>query len=314
MEIKEIPIGKIKRDPKQPRTNFDPAAIAEMAQSILTEGVINPIEVDKSLTIVTGEMRWRASKKAGLKTIPAKIININPDVRFRRQVIENVHHNTMTEMDTAKALKKLLPTVFVDAASTKDGKLNRGAVENKGYKALGVVIGKDPRWVTRYFSFLSASPQFHKAVKKGTSLTYIDVINATPDQFKDRMEEKIIEGEFGTRDGARVVVQALKARPDKAPELLEKDYRDMQTSKIAQEVYKIVPDFSPTPMEDAIDKAFQPSEEITKAALKLKELLEKYPVTDMGPLNIPRVALALAALEREMTRWLLKSPSKQLTA
>jgi ParB family chromosome partitioning protein len=97
MQILQKNINEIRPDPNQPRKNFPEKRIREMAKSILTEGIINPIEIDKDGVIITGEMRWRSAKEAGLTTVPVKVIDPGEN-RFRRQVIENVHHNTMTTM------------------------------------------------------------------------------------------------------------------------------------------------------------------------------------------------------------------------
>lgn len=310
MRIVEVPIDKIKRDVNQPRTNFDPATISNMAASIRTEGVINAVEIDRDFVIITGECRVRACKEAGFKTVPCKIMSVNPRTRFRRQVIENIHSPTMTDMDTANALDKLLKDFFVPTVGTLNSKKNRGAVEDKGYQALAKLIGKDHRWVGRYFALLESSTAFKRAVKEGIPLSFIDVINAAPKEFKKEIERKVITGEFGTRDGARMVVGAIKARPDKAKELLSKDYSGMQTAKVAQTVYKIVPDFSETPETAALAKAFEPSEEISGAANKLIVLLDKYTIADMGGFNIPRVAMALEVLHKKTIRWMQGLPTK----
>ena len=75
-EPKEIEIGLIDRNPEQPRTVFDEDALNELANSIKTHGVIQPIIVKEDngrYVIIAGERRWRASRLAGLKTIPCVI-------------------------------------------------------------------------------------------------------------------------------------------------------------------------------------------------------------------------------------------------
>ena len=119
MNIIQKNINEIRPDTNQPRKNFPETRIREMAKSILTEGIINPIEVDKDGVIVTGEIRWRSAKEAGLKTVPVKVIDPGK-TRFRRQVVENVHHNTMTTMDTSRALSKLLSHNKLNAVQNSD--------------------------------------------------------------------------------------------------------------------------------------------------------------------------------------------------
>ena len=152
MEIIEIEIEKIKPDPNQPRTSIEEEYLAGMAHSIGQQGVINAIEVDKDLMIVTGEVRWRAAKMARLKTIPAKVIDISDDRRFVRQVIANIHSNTMSGWDTATALKKLLNTW---PGYEKDEALEMGADADEAIVWLSEIIGKSPAYIRKEVSFIN---------------------------------------------------------------------------------------------------------------------------------------------------------------
>lgn len=108
METIEVEINKIKPDPNQPRKYIDDDFLKGMAKGMITVGVINPIELDKDLMIVTGELRWRAAKIAGLKTIPAKIIEIDKDKRFLHQMHSNIQNVEISKWDIGVAAKKLL--------------------------------------------------------------------------------------------------------------------------------------------------------------------------------------------------------------
>ena len=68
MTIENIQISKIRPDKDQPRKYIDPEAVEGLAESYKNQGLINPIEVDKDNVIITGELRYQAAKKAGLKT------------------------------------------------------------------------------------------------------------------------------------------------------------------------------------------------------------------------------------------------------
>lgn len=311
MEIIEVDIRKITRDKNQPRNNFDPAAIIDMAKSIKTEGIINPIEVDKDFVIVTGEMRWRSAKKAGLETVPVKVITISSEERFRRQVIENVHHNTMTEEDTAKAVKHLLDDLQPRTARMAK-RLQGGGTEIKGTAYLSEMIGKSESWVKDRMDFLKTSNAFRKAVRGGLSPRYMRSINVVPEQFKGPMEEKIINKGFTTTDGAKIVANAIKHYPDSGVDLLNKDYSKLDPRGVYHEVKKLLPEFTETPVASAIEKAFQPSEEIAATINKLKGLLSKYTVADMGGFNIPRIVLGMRSLVTVMDKWLKTAPEKQL--
>ena len=93
----------------------------------MTTGVINPIEVDKTFKIITGERRWRASKIAGLKTVPVKILEIDKDERLVRKVIENIHNDTMDFHETSHALDRLRKSrLFHQVKQPKGGRPDEG--------------------------------------------------------------------------------------------------------------------------------------------------------------------------------------------
>lgn len=116
MRIEDVPISSVKPDPNQPRKEFDDEYIAGLAGSIETEGLINPIEVDENLVVITGECRYRACLLNDMQTVQVKInsTKMTPLERFRRQIIENLHQSgsrkgtPMSVVDTAMALRKLL--------------------------------------------------------------------------------------------------------------------------------------------------------------------------------------------------------------
>lgn len=112
LKIKMIPIDKIRPSPLQPRAMFDKDKIKELAGSIKEVGLIQPIVVNTSkkhgYTIIAGERRWRAMKKAGMKEVPAIVKNINYDQFLTQSLIENVHREDLSESEKYKALKKIM--------------------------------------------------------------------------------------------------------------------------------------------------------------------------------------------------------------
>jgi len=105
-----VDTDKISPDPNQPRTVFNDEEIASTAFTIESQGIINPIEVDENYVIVTGEIRWRAAQKAGLKRVPCIIWQNGSDKRFERQVVENLHHHQLSDRDREAAIVKLWKT------------------------------------------------------------------------------------------------------------------------------------------------------------------------------------------------------------
>lgn len=107
----EIDIGLIDRNPSQPRTNFDEDALAELASSIKVHGVIQPIIVKRNgdrYTIIAGERRWRASRLAGLKTIPCLFKDYSEREMSEIAIIENLQRENLNPIESAKAIKNLI--------------------------------------------------------------------------------------------------------------------------------------------------------------------------------------------------------------
>ena len=109
---KEIRLDRIESDPDQPRRTFDDERLEELADSIRQEGVLQPIAVRYSAdrdcyVILHGERRWRASKLAGLTTIPAIVRDVPEERRLIQQLMENVVREDLNAVDRAAALRAL---------------------------------------------------------------------------------------------------------------------------------------------------------------------------------------------------------------
>lgn len=110
--FKEIPLGKIQPNPKQPRRDFDEDELDELAESIRAFGVLQPVVVRPlkagSYELIMGERRLRASERAGKNTIPAVIRNTDDDTMLRDALIENVHRSDLNPIEEALAYEQLL--------------------------------------------------------------------------------------------------------------------------------------------------------------------------------------------------------------
>ena len=110
-EIVEIPINELRPNPYQPRTVFDEDALNELAESIKENGVFQPIIVKKSIKgydVIAGERRLRASKIAGLKTIPAIIRQLSDEKMAEISLLENLQRENLNSLEEAKAYKSLI--------------------------------------------------------------------------------------------------------------------------------------------------------------------------------------------------------------
>jgi ParB family transcriptional regulator, chromosome partitioning protein len=109
--VEEIKISEIIPNPNQPRKIFDEDALNELANSIKTHGVIQPIVVNKEengYLIIAGERRWRASKLAGLDTVPCIIKNYTERQIKEISIIENLQREDLNPIEAARAIKQLM--------------------------------------------------------------------------------------------------------------------------------------------------------------------------------------------------------------
>ncbi len=111
-DAKEIELPRIEPDAHQPRRTFDEERLEELASSIRTEGVLQPIvvryEQERDIyVIVHGERRWRAARRAGLSAIPALVRDVPEERRLLQQLMENVIRDDLNAIDRAAALRSL---------------------------------------------------------------------------------------------------------------------------------------------------------------------------------------------------------------
>lgn len=107
----EIALDKIDRNEEQPRKNFDEVAMTELVNSIRIHGVITPIilvEKGDRYMIIAGERRWRAARRAGLKTIPAIVRKYTKEQIREISLIENLQREDLNPIETANAIKQLM--------------------------------------------------------------------------------------------------------------------------------------------------------------------------------------------------------------
>ena len=109
--VNEVDISELRANPYQPRKQFDPDSLEELAESIKEHGIIQPLVVRKSIhgyEIVAGERRFRAGKKAGLTKVPVVIRDFTDEQMMEIALIENLQREDLNPMEIANAYKKLM--------------------------------------------------------------------------------------------------------------------------------------------------------------------------------------------------------------
>ena len=133
--IEGVDISLIFANPNQPRKNFDETALKELAMSIKTHGIIQPIVLNRAedgkYMIIAGERRWRAAKIAGLTQVPAFIRNYTPKQIREISIIENLQREDLNPIEAARAIKQLMDEYDLtqEAVADRIGK-SRPAIAN----------------------------------------------------------------------------------------------------------------------------------------------------------------------------------------
>ena len=150
--FEEIEIDRIAPNPKQPRTHFGEQALDELAESIRTLGVIQPItvrkEADGRYTIISGERRWRASKLAGLTSMPAYIREADEESMLAMAIVENIQRQDLNAIEVALSLQRLVDECHL----TQD--------------SLGERVGKKRSTVANYLRLLKLPVEVQLAVRE----------------------------------------------------------------------------------------------------------------------------------------------------
>ena len=133
--VAELPVSAIRRNPRQPRRVFDPAALEELATSIASVGVVQPVivrRIEEGYELIAGERRWRAAQQAGYTAIPAIVRSASDVESLELALVENVVRQQLNPVDEAFALKVLLEDLGVtqEKLAARVGK-SRSAIANK---------------------------------------------------------------------------------------------------------------------------------------------------------------------------------------
>jgi ParB family transcriptional regulator, chromosome partitioning protein len=133
--LQSIPLDRIRPGKYQPRTRMDEASLAELADSVREQGVMQPILVRPvdggGFEIIAGERRWRAAQRAGLREVPALVKPVPDNAALALALIENIQREDLNPLEEAHGLQRLIDEFGLthDAAAKAVGK-SRSAVSN----------------------------------------------------------------------------------------------------------------------------------------------------------------------------------------
>jgi len=195
--VAELDLAKIETNPFQPRSEFEELALEELSSSIKKQGIIQPITVRKlgfdSYQLISGERRFRASKMAGLKTIPAYIRVANDEQMLEMALVENIQRENLNAIEIGISYQRLMDECQI----TQDELSKR--------------VGKNRTTIANYIRLLKLPVELQFALRSnqismGHARALINV-DHTVSQLK--ILEKIIEQNLSVREVEKLVKELL---------------------------------------------------------------------------------------------------------
>jgi len=152
--IQQIPVDRIKPNPRQPRTNFDPETLAELAESIRQHGILQPLIVTEAeqrdqYILIAGERRLMAARQAGLDLVPAIVRDVGEQQRLELALIENLQRADLGPLEAAEAYRQLSEEF------------------NLSHEEIAVRVGKKRPTVTNTLRLLNLPTSVRQALAEG---------------------------------------------------------------------------------------------------------------------------------------------------
>lgn len=206
-DVQRVRIENIVPNRYQPRHTFPEEELAELAASIKESGVLQPIMVrrkgDGIYELISGERRWRASKEAGLETIPVVIRNCSDQESLLLALVENLQREDLNPMEAARAYSRMIN----EFGLTQD--------------AIAVKVGRDRSSVANFVRLIHLHPEIQELVARGTLTTghakALLGLQSTEEQL--RVGKLVAAGTLSVRETEKLVDLSLvgKKRQPKIP-------------------------------------------------------------------------------------------------
>jgi len=190
-DIVQLSVDKLIANPGQPRKNFDEKELQELADSIKTFGIIQPIIAanagDGTYIIIAGERRTRAARLAGLETVPAIIRDYTDQKRLEVSLIENIQRSDLNPIEEAAAYKNLMD------------------FSNLSQDELATRMGKNRSTVANALRLLKLPVEMQKSLEEGkvSSGHARALLSVTDTKGKDKLYKEILSGDVSVREAEK---------------------------------------------------------------------------------------------------------------
>lgn len=191
-----LPVEWIQRGKYQPRRDMDVAALEELALSIKTQGVLQPIIVrpigDQRYEIIAGERRWRATQIAELDTIPALVKDVNDETTMALALIENIQRENLNPIEEAAAIQRLIDELDVT------------------HQEVATALGKSRASVTNLLRLMSLNLEVRTMIEHGDlELGHAKVLLALEGSQQNQAARMIVAKNLSVRETERLVKNIL---------------------------------------------------------------------------------------------------------
>ncbi len=213
---RRVPIGEIRPNPRQPRRYFDEERIAELAESIHHQGILQPLvvrKIDEGYELIIGERRFRAAQRAGLDRVPVVVKDVSDAESLEMAIVENIQREELTPIEEALAYRQLM----------EEFQLTQEEVANR--------VGKSRPVVTNLLRVLNLPEEIKDEVDRGNiSIGHARALLAlhTPDQQIDLARTVMRQG-LSVRETETLVSRSQDPTPLSSPTQIS---REPQTQRI----------------------------------------------------------------------------------
>ena len=215
--LRELQVSQIEPNQHQPRAQFDEEALVSLTDSIRELGVLQPILVRPAghdrYELIAGERRWRASKRAGLQTIPAIVRKIDETTSLEQALVENLHREDLHPMEEAAAYQQLIEEF------------------NLSHEDVARRVGKSRSAVSNMLRLFQLPPSIQKLVAdRQLSAGHARALLGTPDRsFQEALARRAVAEQLSVRE----VEEAVRARSGEAEPTTEPEPGTKPTPDVA---------------------------------------------------------------------------------
>ena len=205
--LRTLKLRDVEPNPNQPRREFDPAALEELAESIRQNGIITPItvrKVDDRYQIIAGERRWRASRMAGLEDIPAYVLEVDEREAYQYALVENLQRQDLNPIEEALGYRRLM--------------------DDYGYsqERAGEKVGRSRPYITNALRLLSLPQLICDMIASGAlSAGHGRALVVLDEQKAMEAAKSILEKDLSVRETEALVKRMLEDTPDEEEEKKE---------------------------------------------------------------------------------------------